>query len=253
MKISLTGSGKLAEAYRKVNPSVEIFSFRKMKDEEIKKIISSSDVIIHNAGALYSLDDGPNSMIDSNFGLTKKIVDHIRIVKPDIKFINIGSMSYLGKHGYLPLNKMTRYANSKLLSELYCVTILPNVKSIRFSTIFYKDANRDMLSFLCFSAVRDHQITLLNSGVAKRDWIPINIAAQYLDFVVHGKTKSIVNICSGIETSFRQIGEIIAKHVPSELIFKTMKVPDVLSKFKRELPEIKFSLEDEIKDYICAL
>ena len=251
MKILLTGSGSLAEAYVKINPQAKIYSFRQMSDDEIEDSVCTASVLIHNSAARWDSDPGKTK--DSNFGLTKRIVNLVLYVNPKIKFINIGSMSYLTQWGYLPVSKMTQYAFYKFLSEIYCIMNLPNVISVRFSTLFYKDFNRDGLSKLIYDAVFKKEICLFNGGTAKRDFIPINIAVQYLDYIIHKKTFQIINICSGIETSFLQVGKIISKYTNVEPIFGNDEISEVLCKFIRELPEIKFSLENEMNDYIKIL
>ena len=243
MKISLTGSGALAGAYLKVNPSAEVFSFRKMEDDQIVKVIRSSDVIVHNSASLSDEND--------NFELTKRIVDLVGTFKPRIKFINIGSMSYLSGDGYLPIERMTRYAYSKFISEIYSLALLPNARSVRFSTIFYKSPQRDGLSKLIHASKMEKKITLINGGSARRDFIPLGIAARYLDYVIREETAQIINICSGIETSFYQVAKMILKYIDARLVFEKGEVPEVRSWFTRELPEIVFSLEEEIKYYIC--
>lgn len=244
MRISLTGSGVLAGAYLKINPSAKVLSFFN------RDVVLSSDVIIHNAAFLPGND--LDRMMD-NFKLTKRIVDKVLAVKPNIKFINIGSMSFLSNDGYLPVNKMSPYAYSKFLSEIYVMMFLPNMKSVRFSTIFYKNPQKDGLSELIYRAKMEGKITLINGGSAKRDFIPLDIAAQYLDYIVKEDTPPVINICSGIETSFLQVAEIILKYTKAELVFEERDTPEVLSKFVKSLPEIKFSLEDKIRNYLCEL
>jgi len=143
MKISLTGHGLLAENYLKVNPEAQCYSFRKMSNEEIENVIRESDVIIHNSANLYS--DDINELMRDNLGLTERIVYHILKVKREVRFINIGSVIYLHENGYLSVEKMSPYAYSKFLSEIYCLINLGNFKSVRFSTVFFKDHKRDGL------------------------------------------------------------------------------------------------------------
>lgn len=249
--ITLTGHGPLAEAYQKVNPDARIVSFRKISDLEMQKVIKESDCIIHNAANTWS--DETDVLINDNLNLTRKITYQILKTKPDIRFVNIGSMSYLHKEGYLSIGKMSPYAYSKFLAEIHVLMSIPNKKLIRFSTLFYKDHTKDGLSKLVFDAVKTKKFTLINSGKDKRDWIPINIAAKYLDYVINNKTGTIINICSGKETSFFTAGKIITKLTRVNPSYKNMEVPEVLSEFRLTIPEIKFDLESEIKDYINIL
>lgn len=249
--ITLTGHGSLAEAYQKVNPDVRIASFRKLNDADMQKVIKESDCIIHNAANTWS--DETQDLIDDNLNLTRRITYNILKTKLEVKFINIGSMSYLHPEGFLSIGKMSPYAYSKFLAEMHVLMTIPNKKLVRFSTIFYKDHTKDGLSKLIFEAVKLKKFTLINSGKDLRDWIPINIAAKYLAYVIENKTNTIINICSGRETSFFTAGKMITKLTGVSPGFKNLEVPKVMSKFTLALPEIRFDLEQEIKDYISKI
>ena len=246
MKILLTGSGSLAKAYKSVVPDAVVYSFRSMTNNEIKKAIRTASVIIHNAAA--RIDSSVSNMRDSNFELTKRIVDIVCEVNPVIRFINIGSMSYINEGGYKNINEMTIYAFYKFCSEIYCIMNLVNVTSVRFSTIFYKDHTRDILSKIAYYAFNN--LVLYNKGVNKRDYIPINIAAMYLDYVVRNRSPQVVNICSGVETSFAEVGQFLSQLLNVGITWREGDMPYVMSRFTRVLPEIQFSLNEEIKNYV---
>jgi len=248
MRILFTGGGSLAQEYTRVNSCVEVHSFRNMSDGEIVDVIRDAEVIVHNSAWIHG-DDLAN-LLASNVGLTKRIVDIIKDTDSNVRFINIGSMSYLHRNGYLSVNKMTPYAYSKFLAEIYCLMVLKNIISVRFSSLFYKDPTRDILSKLIYSAKNDKKIILYNSGQAKRDYVPINIACQYLDYVIRGDMTGVIDICSGIETRFLEVGNILSKYLNIPITWEYMPTPTVLSKFTRVLPEIKFSLFSEIINYM---
>ena len=244
--ITLTGTGELALAYQKQShkDNVCVYSFRKMSDDEIGQILSKTDVLIHNSAGLKNED------AQDNWQLTKRIVLLVLKNNPSLKFVNIGSMSYLNESGYKPIKEMSSYAYTKFLSEIYCIATLPVVKSIRFSSIFYCNPKRDGLSQLISNAVYEHKMTLLNGGSDKRDWIPLYLAVKYIDTVINEQTDKCVNVASGIPTSFLQAAKIIQKYSLSQINFKLIQTNQILSKFEKT---IDVNLENEISHYIQYL
>ena len=247
MEITLTGHGVLADSFSQVR-KVNIHSFRKLSDADVSDIVKASDVIIHNSAN--TRGKKPMELVRDNLSQTKRIVQIIRKTKPEVQFIYIGSMSYLTDDGYMELHEMTPYAYTKFLSEMITVMNMVNYKCIRFSTLFYKNDERDGLSRLIKVAKDQKIIQLINSGSARRDYLPIQIAAKYLDDALTADTRPIVNICSGVETSFFQVAKILQRLTGCEIKFDNAIVPKVRSSFKRVLKEIPFNLEDEIKDYL---
>lgn len=250
MKIVFTGHGPIAEAFCK-RYDASMYSFREMDEDSRKNIISSNDVIIHNAANINGRN--PQELMRDNFLFTRDLIKQVIEIEPMKKFIYIGSMSYLHEEGYISIEKMTPYAMSKFFGEIYVITNLVNSKIIRFSTIFFKDKDRDGISKIIYSAYQYGEITLYNSGSGKRDIIPLDIAIQYLYSAINAEKEKIINICSGHETTFFQLGRIIERKLGCRINFEDAQMPYVLSKFKRRLPEISFSLEDEISDYIKHL
>jgi len=245
--IALTGHGALAEAYAKVNRACYIHSFRSLADNEIADIISRTDILIHNAATLINKD------AEQNLALTKRIVYLILKHKPEVKFLYVGSMSYLSETGYLSEQWMTPYTYSKFLSEKYCFATLNNIKTIRFSTLFYRDPERDGLSRLIADAVKTKKISLINGGTQTRDWLPINIAAKELHRVATTNTPPINTIASGVETSFLKLANIVHKYTDCSIDYKREIIINpslVCSKFAKT---VEVDLDKEIKEYIKQL
>ncbi|PTT13228.1 hypothetical protein DBR27_05295, partial [Flavobacterium sp. HMWF030] len=90
--ILFTASGALAEAFCD-QYDCKIISARLMEDKELSENIKKATVIVHNAALIVSDDLG--KFVNDNFGLTKKIVDMALKCNPNVKFINISSMSFL--------------------------------------------------------------------------------------------------------------------------------------------------------------
>jgi nucleoside-diphosphate-sugar epimerase len=249
--ILFTGSGKISDLFQRMYSS-KIISIRKLNDKELKEAVRDSQTIIHNSALIYS--NNFDDYIVSNFLLTRKIINICEEINPEIRFINLSSMSFLSDDSScLPADQMTDYAYSKYISENYCLrSSLKNLTSVRFSTIYYGDENIDGISKLIKDIIVKNEITLFNNGIAKRDIIPIRILVMYLYKLCNVKTLSKkYNIVSGVQTSFMDIVNILLKYYPTlKISNKKVEANNVLCAFSKQdvvsLGEIDFSLEEEI-------
>jgi len=114
--ILFTGTGALSSAFANLYPC-NIVSTRFLDDIKLEKLISSSNTIVHNAAIISS--QNLSSYIEGNFILTKRILDLAYNVNPNIRFINISSMSILKtSNTYLETTEMSNYALSKYFSAM---------------------------------------------------------------------------------------------------------------------------------------
>jgi len=249
--IVFTGSGKIAEAFSKKFPCM-IISARKETEDKLIGSIKKASVIIHNAALIYS--DHIDDFITSNLDLTKRIVRLIEAHNPEVRFINISSMSFLkDEFHYQDMNDMSPYAFSKAISEQYVIRKqLKNSCNVRFSTLFYKDKSRDGLSHLIHRAATESQVQIYNHGKASRDFIPLEIAMDYLYTVANNsQLQGNINVASGKATTFADVVRILSELNPELLVTnKEAQTLSVLSKFsKKETAKIS-SLEYELFDHI---
>ncbi|MDB5272138.1 MAG: hypothetical protein JWO58_505 [Chitinophagaceae bacterium] len=257
--ILFTGSGFLATEYKKKYPC-QIISARFLTDIELESVIEKSDVIIHNAADVNCVDF--DQCIQDNFLFTKRVLDLASRVNPTIRFIFISSMSILETtDSYKDINSMSLYAFSKYLSEIFCLKhpYHNNIVSVRFSTIFYKNHQKDGLSKLIRDAFFYKKVTIYNEGISKRDFIPINIAVEYLQKIIaNKKIKGRVNIVSGHPQSFIELVEVLKKKLAFEIENVKMEgMLDILSDFSKEsinaLGQIDFDIEREMNSYLDQL
>ena len=260
--ILFTASGALSAAFAKQYPC-QIISTRKLNDDELTEKLKTATVVIHNAALLQA--NVLSEYMDANYGLTKRILDLTYKINPNVRFINVSSMSFLETaDAYLPTEKMTNYAFSKYQAEQYCIEHPlskkhKNVTNVRFSTLFYKDETRDGLSKLGSDAVHKKQISLINNGNAKRDFIPLDIAAAYLKkLTITNVLPLIINVASGKSLSFKHFSDLILKRDPSvKCLNLEQKTVNVLSDFPidtlKELGEIEFDIDLEFSEYLLQL
>lgn len=257
--ILFTGRGYLANKYvEHFEASIE--SFRLLDFHSKRSLIQDASVLVHNAANLGN--ENLSKTIDDNFLLTKQIVDLCETYNPNIKLIYISSMSFLDVNGdYKKVQEMSPYAYSKFLAETYCLkSSLEKKTSVRFSTIFYKDALKDGLSKLISDSFKSGSIVLQNEGKSKRDFIPLEICVRYLKLIIDKQlTDQIVNICSGVETSFMEVAVLLNQINPDYKIIniEAETRQAICSHFDTKdikiLGEIKFSLEDEILNFLSGL
>lgn len=255
--ILFTGGGAFYEAFKKTAPC-EYVSLRRSAHPVIKEAIENASVIINNAASIQC--QNVEEAIRDNFMSTFWIVNLCLRLNPKVKFIYLGSMSfYESENRVMPVEEMTPYAYSKYLGETFCLkSSLPNVCSACFSTLFYGNPEKDGLSKLLTNAATENAITIYDGGVARRDFIPIEIAALYVARLVRHKfERKVYTIASGQSTSFGDVARYLKVKFPSlqvnDLPLEN-KGKEVLSDFSKksiqELGEIPFSLQEEMEKYL---
>lgn len=255
--IILTGHGAFAQEFLKEYEG-RVVSVRTTPKKQFIAQVKKATCIIHNAANIEC--NCLSACVIDNFYLTKYLLDLIHEVNPNVYFIFLSSMSILkSDNAYDNVMKMTPYAYSKYLAETYCrLYPLKKYVCVRFSTLFYKDYKRDGLSKLIYDAVKFKTITLHNNGCAKRDFLPLEIATQYIHKIVNNFSGSnhLMNIVSAKQTSFYEIASYLKRKIPDlSILNKDLpSSPRILSSFSdesiRKLGRIEFSLEKEIDDYI---
>lgn len=258
--ILFTGSGSLAAEYSRLY-DCRIISARTLNDDQLSTHIAEADVIVHNAALV--ADREISIMVDSNFNLTKRVVDLSKRVNPGVKMINISSMSFLkNDEDYLDVRSMSTYAFSKYLGEVYCIRQAEvDICNVRFSTIFYEDKTKDGLSRLGYDGLANGTVTIYNNGAALRDFIPLTIAVEYLHKLATKWTaNNVLNIVSGEPLSFKHFVNLICKYksgVKIEDISSEAHTPEVLHTFSKkhieELGEIDFSIDGIFQNYLTTL
>jgi len=258
----LTASGSFAKSYTQ-QFKTDINSIRELGKEAFEKKLLSAKTVIHNAATIDA--EGLELYVSRNFDFTRYIVSLLEKNNPNTHLIFLSSMSILDPQDdskYGDVVAMSPYAYSKYLAETYCLkSSLNRVSCVRFSTIFYQDPAKDGLSKLTSDAVNHKKITLFNGGAARRNFLPLHIAAQYVHKIAESNKpgKHIYNLSAPRSTSFHDIAEMIKQSVSGLQIDnkKVTEPPLVLSEFGLDtiklLGPIGFSLDDELKTYIKSL
>jgi nucleoside-diphosphate-sugar epimerase len=233
-------------------------------DDRQREKLAQCDAFIH-CGAL--LEGSFRDMFQSNTLLVSQLLEYFSSENPDAHLIILSTMSLLepsahvSHDDYLEFRLMTDYAASKYLAEVVCSRYSIPITVLRFSTLFCRDPRKDGLSKLVHDAVLDGRVTLLNDGRAKRDFLPLEVAARYVTAVI-GKEEFYgrhMNIVSGQAVSFRQMVDYIRPKL-NRLVVENKTVTEARSvpaEFSTEdiqrIGRIEFSVYHEVDSYIQEL
>lgn len=260
--ITLTANGSFAKSFTS-QFSAEIASVRDMAKEDFIQKISGSDIVLHNASSINAASI--DVYLENNFDFTRFLVRQLKEHNTEAHLILLSSMSILDSTDdsrYANVLEMTPYAYSKYLAESYTLkSDLPHVSSVRFSTLFYRDPSKDGLSKLIYDAVTANRITIYNNGEAKRNFIPLAVAAQYVEKIASRKTaeKQTYTITAPEATSFMQVVDILKAAIPNltienkDISFAPLVLSEFSSKSIDTLGRIDFSLKESILEYVKEL
>lgn len=252
--IYFTGGGALYAAFCAENFPCQRVSIRMEGISTLLDKLEDNDTVIHNSANVSPSDF--LQAVENNFSLTQNLVEAIHSSKKKIRLIFLSSMSILDEHGnYKGIETMNAYSFSKYLAEIYCLKHPYAVTCVRFSTIFYQDPLKDGLSKMIQEASESKKISLINGGVAKRDFIPIDLAARYLYKMTKIESPlEVYNLCSGMPLSFSAIASIVQGILPGIIVTNRNiqdSSPTVISDFNTndliELGQEEVNIEGSIK------
>jgi len=198
--------------------------------QELGKIIEKfkPDVIIHLAGnASHSKSfENPLKDIDSNAKTTLFMLEKIRKLNTQCKFILGSTFIVIGKPKKLPVNENTPcnpttiYGTNRLSSEYFCkiyhevyglhtnIFRITNSYGPREQIIPKKNA----VNFLIYKSFKKEEISIYNQGKFFRDFIYIDDVISGINTILkNGKSGELYWISSGKRTWFYEFGDILEK------------------------------------------
>ena len=194
-----------------------------------RKIIldSSPDAIFHFAGQLthYESFDNPWYDIDVNSKSTITILEAIRQLKNNCRFILGSTFWVVGKPEKLPVTEedcchpKNIYAADRLASENYCA-IYNNIYGLdtivaRFTNTFgpkeqFLNPKKAALNYLLYKAFKGEEVPIYNQGKFFKDYIYVSdVISGCKTLLVKGKPGETYFVGTGIKTWFYEIAEII--------------------------------------------
>jgi len=204
---------------------IDLTNFR-----QLGKIIEKfkPDVIIHLAGnASHSKSfENPLKDIDSNAKTTLFMLEKIRKLNTQCKFILGSTFIVIGKPKKLPVNENTPcnpttiYGTNRLSSEYFCkiyhevyglhtnIFRITNSYGPREQIIPKKNA----VNFLIYKSFKKEEISIYNQGKFFRDFIYIDDVISGINIILKkGKSGELYWISSGKRTWFYEFGDILEK------------------------------------------
>ena len=204
---------------------IDLTNFRRLG-----KIIEKfkPDVIIHLAGnASHSKSfENPLKDIDSNAKTTLFMLEKIRKLNTQCKFILGSTFIVIGKPKKLPVNENTPcnpttiYGTNRLSSEYFCkiyhevyglhtnIFRITNSYGPREQIIPKKNA----VNFLIYKSFKKEEISIYNQGKFFRDFIYIDDVISGINTILkNGKSGELYWISSGKRTWFYEFGNILEK------------------------------------------
>ena len=198
--------------------------------QQLGKIIEKfkPDVIIHLAGnASHSKSfENPLKDIDSNAKTTLFMLEKIRKLNTQCKFILGSTFIVIGKPKKLPVNENTPcnpttiYGTNRLSSEYFCkiyhevyglhtnIFRITNSYGPREQIIPKKNA----VNFLIYKSFKKEEISIYNQGKFFRDFIYIDDVISGINIILKkGKSGELYWISSGKKTWFYQFGDILER------------------------------------------
>ena len=198
--------------------------------QQLGKIIEKfkPDVIIHLAGnASHSKSfENPLKDIDSNAKTTLFMLEKIRKLNTQCKFILGSTFIVIGKPKKLPVNENTPcnpttiYGTNRLSSEYFCkiyhevyglhtnIFRITNSYGPREQIIPKKNA----VNFLIYKSFKKEEISIYNQGKFFRDFIYIDDVISGINTILkNGKSGELYWISSGKRTWFYEFGDILEK------------------------------------------
>ena len=198
--------------------------------QQLGKIIEKfkPDVIIHLAGnASHSKSfENPLKDIDSNAKTTLFMLEKIRKLNTQCKFILGSTFIVIGKPKKLPVNENTPcnpttiYGTNRLSSEYFC-KIYHKVYGLQ--TNIFRITNsygpreqiipkKNAVNFLIYKSFKKEEISIYNQGKFFRDFIYIDDVISGINIILKkGKSGELYWISSGKRTWFYEFGDILEK------------------------------------------
>lgn len=221
---------------------VDVINFARLGNS-IEK--NKPNVIIHLAGLTSHSKSFENPLydVDSNAKSTLFMLEKIRKMNLDCRFILGSTFIVIGRPTKLPVNEdtptnpTTIYGTNRLASEHYCkiyhhvygldslVFRITNSFGPREQTI----PNKNAINFLIYNAYLGKEITLFNKGNFYRDIIYISDVVSGVKTIMNkGKSGNLYWISSAKKTWFYQLGSWLKQFTGAPLMY--VKTPPYTKK-----------------------
>lgn len=195
----------------------------------------ASDVCINCSGAASVPDSVIHPLRDFTLNVFNvvKILDAIKKLSPNCKFINLSSAAVYGNPTQLPIaeqdscNPVSPYGMHKQMAEKLCKEYAAffglQTCSARIFSAYGPGLKKQLLWDIYKKTVQSGTVTLFGTGVESRDFIYVSDIVHSLEVLIL-KAKfdgAVYNVANGIEITIRQLAESMLKELnyAGELVF----------------------------------
>ena len=207
--------------------------------------IINPDLIIHLAGQTSHSQSFENPLydIDINSKSTLRILETVRKMNKNCKFILGSTFVVIGKPNKLPVNEnsitnpTTIYGANRLLSEHYCKIYHDlygiDTRIFRITNSFGPNEQviptKNAVNYLIYRAFQGKDITIYDNGKFFRDLIYVSDVISGIKTIMRkGKSGNIYWISSGKKTWFHELGNLLESYTNAKV--KYIKSPKYTSK-----------------------
>lgn len=230
------------------------------------------DLIVHVAGPASVADsfENPANDFNSSIKLAFHILDSIRRISPQTKFIFLSSAAVYGNPTYLPVKEnetqhpISPYGYHKMICELlikeYVSIFQIPACSARIFSAYGPGLKRQVVWDICQKALNDPSIELSGTGNESRDFIHADDIAQAIRLIADrgSFTGGAYNVANGREIRIAELVKVITSTLQKDNIVNfsgLVRSGDPLQ-WSADVSELihlgyqqKISFEEGIQDY----
>jgi len=184
------------------------------------------DVCINAAGSAsvpYSMAHPMSDFLSNSLDMMR-VLDAIRRLNPNCRFLQISSAAVYGNPQRLPIpenslcSPISPYGYHKLISETICKEYQQifgiHIAVVRPFSVYGEGQQKQLLWDICMKAKNTSEIKLFGTGLESRDFIHVADLAKLLQHIIDSGNFScdIFNAASGNETTIKEIADCFVEY-----------------------------------------
>ena len=213
----------------------KLFEYKQLTlpNDQLHSLIQkyTPDICIHCAGSssvVFSVEN-PYKDFNSSVLIAFHLLDGLRKFSPECKTIYPSSAAVYGNPISLPISEnhplkpISPYGYHKILCEAICNEFSQlynlNIYILRIFSAYGPGLRKQILWDIFNKSKKENRLVLYGTGKETRDFIYIDDIVNAADMILNssGNNYDIYNIASGQETSIRELAELIAQELNSNI------------------------------------
>lgn len=195
----------------------------------------------------------PVSDFEANTLDTIRILDTLKRLNPECKYLHISSAAVYGNPKDLPvketdnLQPLSPYGYHKLLSELLCQEYFTiyglRTAIIRPFSVYGEGLQKQLFWDVCSKLKKSDSIQLYGTGNESRDYLHVKDLSKLVQIIIEQSNFSanIYNAASGTESSLEKVAELFVNNykVSKKISFSGQNRPGDPLNWKADISQIK--------------